>query len=364
MIPSHIDPSPVVEDSDSELSDLRSEDVEDHQPDGDKTRKIRCICGATATEESLIGLIDEFAKTRYIQCRICSVWQHMLCVRCDWHATPEHYICEICEPKANEKEDRRLSSHTVGEDSSEWVELNPQIVSVASTTLSERPASTSPTASKGSTTGIIDVRLRNAKEKISDLEQELLESKLDLSFRDKEVSALKRQIVCLRAAQKMRDEQSGCPIEQSIEHNLTLERKLIADLNIREENTKFTRLTSTSREWFGTTKVKEGFVDIYSQSRQSLWRHDSDSVPFVPDLAKHGDLGRLVSRCSAIPTEYPKKLQEAMCKLARLAPEAVVRSLITSALAEWVFDTDFPKFDDCSSELLRRYRELLATQGE
>lgn len=366
--PFHIDSRPVIEDSEDELSDILSEDVENYRQDVDEIRIIRCICGATERQQSHTDLAQESPSSGCIQCQICCVWQHVICVQDSWdgRATPEDYLCELCKPKANKNiYDRRLSSHTVDEDSSGRIEQTPELVSVALTARSEQPTSTicSPIAREESTTGL-DTTLGNAKEKIDNLEEELLELKLELSDRDAAVIALERQIALMRAAQKLRDEQSESPIEHLIERYLTMEKNMLANRKLREDGSKFTTLVSTSREWFGSTKVEEGFCDVYSQSRQTLCRRDNESVPFVPDLVKNEDLRKLVSKCLAICTESPKQLQEAICKLARFSPEVVVRSLITSALAEWVFDTDFPKFDNGSSEVLKSYRELLVTQGE
>jgi hypothetical protein len=240
------------------------------------------------------------------------------------------------------------------------LEQAAELISVIPTACNDRPESAIflSTAAEES-----DTRFSNAKEKINDLEEEMLELKRDLSDRDTAIIALERQIASLRAAQKVRDEQSGLPIEKMIHRYFNKEKRLLAELKIREDGSKFTSLTSNSREWFGSTKLDEGFCDVYSQSRQTLCRHDTETMPFVPALVKHDDLRKLISRCLATSAEAPEHLQEGMHRLSGFSLEAVVRSLITSALAEWVFDTDFPNFENHSSEVLTKYRELLATQG-
>jgi len=49
-------------------------------------------------------------------------------------------------------------------------------------------------------------------------------------------------------------------------------------------------------------------------------------------------------------------------KLSLLDPKAVVRSLASSCLQLWVFQTDFPDFEEGSSKILETYRKLLLKQ--
>ncbi|GAO47370.1 hypothetical protein G7K_1578-t1 [Saitoella complicata NRRL Y-17804] len=63
---------------------------------------IRCIC----------SISDDDGFT--IQCERCYVWQHWVCVRIDKDHLPEHYKCDLCQPRpldaarAREKQRRRL----------------------------------------------------------------------------------------------------------------------------------------------------------------------------------------------------------------------------------------------------------------
>jgi hypothetical protein len=353
-----------VEDSEDDLSEILTEDLEHY---GERKEEIRCICGATEENHVPEGLTEEDKCVEWIQCTGCNVWQHKLCVKTsfDGDTSPDDYFCELCKPSAHKSErDRRLSSHTVEEASTGPIEQTPGSVSAEPGARTERttltPHSSLPVENSTSAT---DTKLENAREKIKELEEELMELKLDFSVSEGSVAALERQLSSLRAAQKRRDEQSGFPVEELIERNLNVEKRLLAAGKVREEATKFTSLVATSREWFGTTKVDEGFYDVYGQSRQTLCRRDNDTVPFVPSLLKYEGLRNLVGRCLGISLKDPERAQEAMCKFSMFSPEAVVRSLINSALAQWVFETDFPQFDDSSSLVLSKYRELLITQG-
>lgn len=294
---------------------------------------------------------------------------NVLLVACDKDSWDGHIIPEdrdLCKRNVDKgRSDRRLSSHTVDEFSTRNTKQTPHNVSVESTTQPEEPDSVVGCfiAADGSTLDL-DTQLGNAKYKIKEMEEEVFECKLDLTAHDAEVTVLQKQVSSLRAAQSLRDEKSGVPVEELIERNLNLEKKLFAQLKMREDGSKFTSLSARSREWFGTTKVDEGFLDIYGKSRQTLCRRENETVPFVPALVEHDDLRQLVSKCLAIPTEAsPEQLQQGMLRLSKLSAEAAVRSLITSATADWVFATGFPNFDDHPSRTLDKYRELLLTQG-
>jgi hypothetical protein len=257
-----------------------------------------------------------------------------------------------------------LSSQTAGKASAEPILHTSNNVSVEPAACEElSPSILHSSINAKESPSRIDTRLENARDKIRDLDEDLQVARADIREREENVASLEREVLSLQAARKKRDEQSEFPIEESIERNLKLEKRLLADLKMREEGNKFTTLSGASREWFGTTKMDEGFCDVYGESRQALCRHDNETIPFIPSLDGHEDLRRLVTKCFSLSNGVSKHSQDAMSKLSTFSPEAIVRALITCALAEWVFETDFPKFDDGQSEVLTKYRELLVKQG-
>lgn len=355
---------PVVEDSDDELSDILSEDLEDY---GAQNKVVRCTCGAVEECQLPPGLAEEEAICDWVECTSCKAWQHQLCVKDSLGSDtiPEDYSCERCKVNIHRnKRDRRVSSYTVDESSVELTVHESKSVPVESIPRQEPPQpSTLSSIAVEISTSAIGTQLESARDKIEELEEDLLDLKQELSDRDASVADLRKEMSSLREAQKQRDGQAGCPIEELMEQNVKLGNRLKADLLIRDEGSKFINLTAKSREWFGSTKIDRGFEDVYGQSRQTFCRCENETVPFIPFLAKYEDLRKLVSKCLKLSTEDATQLQEAISQLSKLSPEAVVRALITSALAEWVFETDFPRFDDGPSEILSKYRELLATQG-
>ena len=354
----------VVEDSEDDLSDIPSEAVGDYRYD---EAVLKQPYGPAEHGFSPKTLEGEDTSVHRIACESCGAPQDLIRneIGRAGQATYQEIPYELCESKTSSGlNDRRHSSYTVDEQSYVQIEGSSELDSEDPIASNDQLNFTrcQPPASEISRIGT-EAQLRSAKQKIDDLEEELLELKADMEDQDAAVIVLQREVAFLRAAQRVRDEQSGFPVEELIEQYLNQQERMLADLKIREDGTRFTSLIAKSQEWFGNAKVDEGFHDVYSQSRQALCRSDYETVPFVPALVDHDELLTLVGKCSAISLEARDQLQERMCTLSGLTPGAVIRSLITAALAEWVFDTNFPKFDECSSEMLTKYRELLAMQG-
>jgi hypothetical protein len=83
--------------------------------------------------------------------------------------------------------------------------------------------------------------------------------------------------------------------------------------------------------------------------------------PFIPQLQMHDRLLGLAqrvagSRLDSVPQPKDRELLS-------IDPVALLRSLTVTALQDWVFETDFPNFEDNLSITLEGYRDLLASQG-
>jgi hypothetical protein len=125
----------------------------------------------------------------------------------------------------------------------------------------------------------------------------------------------------------------------------------------------FAQQPGNSRELFANVQVDEAFKSIYGQCREEFQGLQTITVPI---LANHGDLRRLFNRSLNIdPLDYPVP-EEEIKKILGRGPHAVIRALITPAVATLVFETDYPEFETHStgSECLMRYRDLIFAQCE
>lgn len=83
-----------------------------------------------------------------------------------------------------------------------------------------------------------------------------------------------------------------------------------------------------------------------------------------PSLEGHDDLYSLVSE--SWKATNPTQTANAMTNLPKFTHQEALRTLTSSAMILWIFQTDFPNFAGESggaNDLLRRYRECLLQTG-
>jgi hypothetical protein len=359
---SHTTSSTVINDTEEDATDFLDGIDDSHVT---QTGEIRCVCGATENVLAPKTKKKVYVRDGWVGCGRCNVRQHTLCVMYGFveGAIPDEYFCEVCEPDIHKGRKEKESLAETGSPLPIQIQSGPETALIEESRYGLPNAELRLQASSVELNSVVDNRLATAREKIKDLEAEVLELKLDLDIRAATVAQKDQEISALRQAQKQRDYLKRLPVEELMTQNIDMSKKLHASINNREQRTKFTKLDGTSREWFGSTKIDEGFTDLYSESQQILCRRDSEIWEFTPSLVQHCELRQLVSKCLAIDLETSSQMQAAMHRLLSFSPDGVVRALATSALLEWVFETGFPQFDEEQSQLFSSYRELLAEQG-
>lgn len=209
----------------------------------------------------------------------------------------------------------------------------------------------------------LDKRLRSAIQEIADLKEQLQLKETDLqdcyTFRDKQ----DEECSSLKEAQNRRDKECGRPIEETIQHYNDLRKKLHNNLNERNMQSRFSRLPGNSHNLFARIDIRSGFEDIFAQSEQILCRSDCEKLPFIPTLEKPGKLQGFVYSCLSKSSQQPQQGSEVTGILSKLNPQAVARALATCAIRDWVFEQNFPQFDENPSKVLAAYRDVLAVQG-
>ena len=225
----------------------------------------------------------------------------------------------------------------------------------------ETPNGTSQVDSSTETDEYIDPRLQSAVLKISELQESLLVRERELEESEKNVQELDREIHYLNMAQKHRDEQHGTSVEEVLVKQLKQVHNLRNNLQARHRWGTFTTLLPASRFQGTTTKVENGFEDAYHNCHMIFRRLDIKQLPYIPQLHSHESLAGLIRRATG--ARQDPVLQHQDQDLSSVDPAALLRSLSTAALQEWVFESDFPNFEDDSSITLAAYRDLLANQG-
>jgi hypothetical protein len=334
--------STLVRDSDGDVSDTADERPDVHRPIHEistplsrletshfdnliledsrkdelcRDKPIRCVCEVTeVVPDSGKGMIE---------CNQCKVWQHTECAK---------YLCHQCSGCAQQKAAEPVTRH-IG----------------------------SQTNFSTETDEASDPRLQSAIIRIEELQESLVDSEKELQESLKVVKELNRDIHQLDIARKQRDEQYGGPIEEQMVKQQKQVYDLRNELQARQRLGTFTILSRSSRHQGAATEIKSGFEDTYNNSSQIFQCLDIDVFPFIPQLDQNESLLGLTERLCGLRTDGFITSKE---ELSKFDPTVLLRALTTAALQEWVFESDFPKFDSESSITLAVYRNLLANQGK
>ncbi|TVY38208.1 Bifunctional purine biosynthetic protein [Lachnellula subtilissima] len=209
-----------------------------------------------------------------------------------------------------------------------------------------------------------DGRLQSVYSKIEILEEQLREKEDALKVENEALKAKEQELSFLNAAARKRDLLLSWPMEKVIADHLKETKKLNLQLNNRTLWGTFTNLKSTSRDRFSTRHADDCFQALYAQAEDIPLYHNSGTKLSIPPLEQHATLKRLVDqmlRANDVDIDSVQA-QTALAKILLLGPRALVRSLTNSALQDWVFETEFPQFDDEESKILRSYRIALLEQ--
>ncbi|KAE9363646.1 hypothetical protein N431DRAFT_448229 [Stipitochalara longipes BDJ] len=297
-----------TEDSDTHLSP-------DSQPNSiHNEKRIRCICRATVATHS--------DGNDVVECSQCKVLHHAGCLR---------YLCQECNESAE------------------------KIIAAPETRYSAPRVDSST-----ETDEIIDPRVQSAIFKIQELQESLLGRERELQESKQFVEELNRDIHHLNMAQKQRDDQHGSPIEELLVKKQKQVHNLLNDLKARRRLGTFTNLPPASRFQGTKTDVKIGFEEAYHNSHMIFRRLEIKQFPCIPQLRLHETLLGLAHRVTG--SKPDPALQSRDRDLLSIEPVVLLRSLSTAALQEWIFEADFPNFEDDSSITLAAYRDLLANQ--
>lgn len=212
------------------------------------------------------------------------------------------------------------------------------------------------------------LKIDSAMFEVIELQRKLDEKEVRIQEYEEVNKELQKRVNKLRSIQHTRDSGGSEALEVRCERVEEQIRKQQFELQELKRLGAFTRLVSKPNmsdrtQWLGSTLMEESFIKINSEGRQVLRLHSSQRPFFIPKLAPHSELRRLVYKGLKLDSHVSLEVANLPIDLESISPKAITRAIITSALREWVFETDFPKVNEQPSELLNMYREILRNQG-
>lgn len=219
----------------------------------------------------------------------------------------------------------------------------------------------------GTPSQISEANLTAAKAKIVDLQGQLQQKEAEIRELQSSTVTLQAEVEFLQSVQSQRDMEDGEPLHARIEEKDRTIKRLREELNDRQSLGTFTRLLSASQNWSGddsaAADVVIGFEYIYFECKQILYRYKSIPAVTIPPLDQYGSLRSLISNGLGLDPHIPLRIEKTVIDLSTLSLQVVIRALTTTALREWVFETNFPTFGAEVSNVLSKYREHLSRQG-
>jgi len=207
----------------------------------------------------------------------------------------------------------------------------------------------------------IDLRLDLAKEKIAHLQAKLSKTKQEKQEFEAKFNAKVAELGLFNSIRGQLDKSDPSYLIEKRDKKIS---ELLTELNDRQKLVEFTKFRTSVR-----SRVKpyicESFMQVFAECKQVMCANDSEKLPFAPALEQSEELQFLVLRSMGLDTGFvsPEALLGLGSKLSLLGPNAVVRSLASSCLQLWVFQTEFPDFGKGSSKILETYRKLVLKQG-
>jgi hypothetical protein len=153
-------------------------------------------------------------------------------------------------------------------------------------------------------------------------------------------------------------------LHQQLENQAIKIATLQEKLNKTRDIGRFTRLSPTEeiRPW-KEESIRQAMSSMGYLAKQLLYGHD-DIINFnPPNIDNNEDLLTLVQKSLGLNSRTSITADTALGWLADFSLQAIVRSLTSAALCEWVFEADIHRTIFTESVLLEEYKDHLRIRG-
>jgi len=114
---------------------------------------------------------------------------------------------------------------------------------------------------------------------------------------------------------------------------------------------------------FNARKVKGEMASIGDTIKRILSEYEDDSFSIAQSLEGQSDVKSLFLRSFGLDLQEPSISVSQAFELSTFSFQAIIRTLIASALCEWVFEVDLDDVSETPCALLQKYRLHLDRQG-
>jgi hypothetical protein len=105
-------------------------------------------------------------------------------------------------------------------------------------------------------------------------------------------------------------------------------------------------------------------ASIGDKIKRMLSNYEDDAFHMTPGLERRDELLSLFRRSFASDLPEARTSVDEAFNWPSFSFQAILRTLIASALCEWVFESDLPDVSETPCALLKKYRSHLGLQGD
>lgn len=174
---------------------------------------------------------------------------------------------------------------------------------------------------------------------------------------------LQRQVAILEDSKPFMSQGDNRSIINILNEKRKEIRRLRESLNDRERLRAFSTLSSTDLMPLDVRGVQADMASIGNLIEQIALQFDEDGIRITSSLGERRELKALVCRSFGLPLPISMDSAGQTLDLSAFSFQAVMRSLMASALCEWVFEPVFQEISEQPCTLLEEYRAHLAKQG-
>lgn len=184
-----------------------------------------------------------------------------------------------------------------------------------------------------------------------------------LSIAEKTCEDLKYQLVTLDHAYPRLNKLDHKSIFETLKTNEKVICELQEALNDKERLRAFSTLASYDSMPFNARMVEVEMASIGDTIKRIPSEYEDDSFSIAQSLEGQSDVKSLFLRSFGLDLQEPSISVSQAFELSTFSFQAIIRTLIASALCEWVFEADLDDVSETPCALLQKYRLHLDRQG-
>ena len=207
-------------------------------------------------------------------------------------------------------------------------------------------------------------RCETSQEQLKQYEKTIRSLRRELSTAVRDFKTLQVQLDCMDSACRQLIHAGQDSVVGLLNDSVKDVSELQELLDDKERLRSFSTLSSTDPIALDGARIRAELASIGANIKKLLSDYDDDFPCITPRFDVRSGLNSLFHRGFGLNLPGSTTSNDQALDLSAFSFQAVTRTLIASALCEWVFESDLPDISETPCALLKTYRSHLAKQGD